>query len=182
MEDGKFSLCVGVRGLACWLVVVCVAGALLGCRSSRSSSAESVREGHALVSDSARVGVAECASASAEESADTAELLSRGQNRVTFLRDSAGRIVEIRAQGVTRIKSSLRTSDLRRRWFYGLNATRCSEAAAEVDSVVEEKAETATDAQVGVPLMVRLGCLLVAVVIFFYVGDYIYRRWKERRR
>lgn len=170
---------LGTGHLLCVLYLFVGMVSLAACRSSRTSLEMGRSEEHAAVNEIVSVGTVGNTAAASEERADTAAVRADDNSVFTISRDSAGRITQVVASRFTRIVSSGRSRIDRDRWFYGLNATRCSEASAQVDSVVEKKTEAASAAEVRVPLMVRVGWCLVALVIIFYIADYIYRRWIE---
>ncbi len=179
MNDERFFLRRRARFVVACALLIVSAG---GCRSSRSSVEETSSELRVSVSDSDVTEAVGVSAAAGEARSDSSEIRTDARGVVSIARDSAGRIVGIRAERVAEIKSAVRVLDTRSRWFYGLNATRSSEAAASVVTVGEEKKEAAAETQVRVPLMVRLLWIVVAVVIVFYVGDFIFRRWNGRWR
>lgn len=173
---------LGTGHLLCVLYLFVGMVSLAACRSSRTSLEMGHSEGHAAVNEIVSVGTVGHTATASEERADTEAVRADDNSVFTISRDSAGRITQVVASRFTRIVSSGRSRTDRDRWFYGLNATRSSEASAQVDSVVEKKTEAASAAEVRVPLMVRVGWCLVVMVIMFYIGDYIYRKWIERKR
>lgn len=173
---------LGTGHLLCVLYLFVGMVSLAACRSSRTSVEETHREARAAVSEIEKTGAVGHTAAASEERTDTTEFRADENSVYTILRDSAGRITQVAASRFTSIVSAGRSRTDRDRWFYGLNATRCSEASAKVDSVVEKKTEATANAEVRVPLMVRVGWCLVIMVIMFYIGDYIYRKWIERKR
>jgi len=184
MKHG-ISYKVGVkrrRSLLCGLLCLSVIlVSLAACRSSRNTVEETHREVHAAVSEVNKNDTLQGASAARQEQTDTAELRADERAVIKLTRDSVGRIIEIQSRRSAKVKANTKRKSERDHWFYGLNATRYSEASDSVDSVTQKKEETTKEVKVGIPLECLIGWSIVAAMMLFYTGDYIYRLWKKRK-
>lgn len=165
-------------GLLCLSVVLV---SLAACRSSRNAVEETHREVHTAVSEIKSNDTLQSTAHARQEQTDTAELRADERAVINLKRDSAGRVIEIRAERSAKVKANTKRKSERDRWFYGLNATRYSEASDSVDSVTQKKEETTKEVKVGVPLECLIGWSIVAALILFYTGDWIYRLWKKKQ-
>lgn len=165
-------------GLLCLSVVLV---SLAACRTSRNTVEETHREVHTAVSEVNKNDTLQSAATARQEQTDTAELRADERAIIKLTRDSVGRIIEIHSTRSAKVNANTKRKSERDRWFYGLNATRYSEASDSVDSVTQKKEETTKEVKVGIPLECLIGWSIVAAMIFFYTGDYIYRLWKKRK-
>lgn len=184
MKHG-ISYKVGVkrrRSLLCGLLCLSVIlVSLAACRSSRNTVEETHREVHTAVSEVNQNDTIQSAATARQEQTDTAELRADERAVIKLTRDSVGRIIEIHSARSAKVNANTKRKSERDRWFYGLNATRYSEASDSVDSVTQKKEETSKEVKVGIPLECLIGWSIVAALILFYTGDYIYRLWKKRK-
>ena len=184
MKNGT-SRKVGVKrlyallcGLLCLSVVLV---SLAACRSSRNTVEETHREVHTAVSEVNKNDTLQSAATARQEKTDTAELRADERAVIKLTRDSVGRIIEIHSTRSAKVNANTKRKSERDRWFYGLNATRYSEASGSVDSLAKKKEEVKEEVKVGIPLECLIGWSIVAALILFYTGDYIYRLWKKRK-
>lgn len=184
MKHG-ISYKVGVkrrRSLLCGLLCLSVIlVSLAACRSSRNTVEETHREVHTVVSEVNQNDTLQSTATSRQEQTDTAELRADERAVIKLTRDSVGRIIEIHSTRSAKVNANTKRKSERDRWFYGLNATRYSEASDSVDSVTQKKEETTKEVKVGIPLECLIGWSIVAALILFYTGDYIYRLWKKKK-
>ena len=184
MKHG-ISYKVGVkrrRSLLCGLLCLSVIlVSLAACRSSRNTVEETHREVHTAVSEVNQNDTLQSAATARQEQTDTAELRADERAVIKLTRDSVGRIVEIHSTRSAKVNANTKRKSERDRWFYGLNATRYSEASGSVDSLTKKKEEVKEEVKVGIPLECLIGWSIVAAMILFYTGDYIYRLWKKRK-
>lgn len=185
MKHGKYNFgyrlrALSTRTLFCACLVAClIAG---GCRSSRNSVEETHREVHTAVKDGFTTDTLNATATTRETQTDTATVRADERAVICLKRDSAGRVVEIRTERSAKVNANVSRKTDRDRWFYGLNATRSSEASGSVDSVTKKKEEITKEVNVGIPLECLIGWSIVALLILFYTRDYIYRIWKRRRK
>lgn len=165
-------------GLLCLSVVLV---SLAACRSSRNTVEETHREVHTAVSEVNKNDTLQSAATARQEQTDTAELRADERAVIKLTRDSVGRIIEIHSTRSAKVNANTKRKSERDRWFYGLNATRYSEATGSVDSLAKKKEEVKEEVKVGIPLECLIGWSIVAALILFYTGDYIYRLWKKRK-
>lgn len=184
MKHG-ISYKVGVkrrRSLLCGLLCLSVIlVSLAACRSSRNTVEETHREVHTAVSEVNQNDTLQSAATARQEQTDTAELRADERAVIKLTRDSVGRIIEIHSARSAKVNANTKRKSERDRWFYGLNATRYSEASDSVDSVTQKKEETTKEVKVGIPLECLIGWSIIAALILFYTGDYIYRLWEKRK-
>lgn len=184
MKHG-ISYKVGVkrrRSLLCGLLCLSVIlVSLAACRSSRNTVEETHREVHTAVSEVNQNDTLQSAATARQEQTDTAELRADERAVIKLTRDSVGRIIEIHSARSAKVNANTKRKSERDRWFYGLNATRYSEASDSVDSVTQKKEETTKEVKVGIPLECLIGWSIIAALILFYTGDYIYRLWKKKK-
>lgn len=181
--NGKFYRRYRVCPLSgCTLLLYClIAGLYLcGCRSTRNSVEKTRGEIHTAVKESITTDTLHTATAASEESRDSTEVRSDERAIIKIKRDSVGRIVEINAARNEKVSANIKRKTERDRWFYGLNATRYSEASDSVDSFTQTKKEEKKDHKFGTTLGAYIGLSLFAFIILFYIGYYIYRLWKRK--
>lgn len=185
MKNGKYYFGYRVCTRFSWVALYCSVIACLlvvGCRSSRNSVEEKHREVHTAVKESFTTDTLNASAATYETQADTAALRADERAIISLKRDSTGRVVEIRTERRTNVNANISRKTERDRWFYGLNATRCSENSRSMDSVTKEKEEVTKEVKVGIPLECLIGWSIVVLLMLFYAGDYIYRIWKRKRK
>lgn len=183
MKNGKYYLGYRFRAWLPWVAllsgfIACLL--VVGCRSSRNSVEETHREVHTAVKEGFTTDTLNATAATCETQTDTAALRSDERAVISLKRDSAGRVVEIHTERRANVKANVSRKTERDRWFYCLNATRYSEASDSVDSVTKKKEEATEEVKVGISLECLIGWSIVAFLILFYTGDYIYRLWKKR--
>ncbi len=185
MNNGKYYLGSRLRALLCRVALL---GGLLacllvvGCRSSRNTVEETNREVHTAVKETFTTDTLDTAATSHETQTDTATVRADERAVISLKRDSAGRVVEIRTERSAKVNANVSRKTDRDRWFYGLNATRSSEASGSEASVTKKKEEVTKEVKVGIPLECLIGWSIVALLIIFYTGDYIYRLWQRKRK
>lgn len=185
MKHGKYNFGYRLRALLPWValfssVIACLL--VVGCRSTRNSVEETHREVHTAVKEGFTTDTLNATAATRETHTDTAAVRADERAVISLKRDSAGRVVEIRTERSAKVNANVSQKTDRDRWFYGLNATRSSEASGSVDSVTKKKEEITKEVNVGIPLECLIGWSIVALLILFYTGDYIYRIWKRKRK
>ena len=185
MKHGIYNFGYRLRALLCRValfsgLIACLL--FVGCRSSRNSVEETNREIHAAVKETFNTDTVNTATTSSETQTDTSTVSADERAVISLKRDSAGRVVEILSERSAKVSANFQRKTDRDRWFYGLNATRCSEASGSVDSVTKKKEEITKEVNVGIPLECLIGWSIVALLILFYAGDYIYRIWKRNRK
>lgn len=152
---------------------------LCGCRSSRHTVEETRGELHASVSkvdsdDSIRIA------ATAGEAEFLCDSVSSSEFAVVSIdRDKAGRIVKI----VSSLKAHLRANAFRQRSGSGAvmasGSSHRAAGAATLDSISATKKETAQEIKVKTPLEVVLVLITAAVIVLFYLYDWICGLWKK---
>lgn len=181
---------VGVKrlyALLCGLLCLSVAlVSLAGCRSSRNTVEETHREVHTAVSEVNQNDTLQSAATARQEQTDTAELRADERAVIKLTRDSVGRIIEIHSTRSAKVNANTKRKSERDRWFYGLNATRYSEASGSVDSLTQKKEETTKKVKVGIPLetLIGSGLLLLVIIYLIYVffADILVPWIRQRRK
>ena len=177
----RYRLCP-LSGWALFLYCLIAGLSLCGCRTTHNTVEETRGEFHTTVatSNTATTDTLHTATGAHEEQTDTAEVRADQHTTIKIQRDSVGRIIEIVAKRSEKVSANTKRNTERDRWFYGLNATRHSEASGSVDSFAQTKKEEKKDYKFGTPLETYIGLSLCALIILFYIGDYIYRLWKRK--
>lgn len=186
VTNGKFNRRYRLCPLTgCFLFLYClIAGlSLCGCRSTRNTVEEARGEIHTTVAENntATTDTLHTATTAHEEQTDTAEVRADQHSTIKIQRDSVGRIIEIVAKRSGKVSANTKHHTERDRWFYGLNATRHSEASGSVDSFAQTKKEEKKDYKFGPSLETGVGLTILAVVILLYIGDYIVRLWRKKK-
>lgn len=163
-------------GILCCLGLM---ASLCGCRSSRHTVEETQGELHASVSkvdsdDSIRVA------ATAGEAEFLCDSVSSSEFAViTIERDTAGRVIRINRS----VKADSRASASRQLSgsgsFMASGASHRVSVAAMLDSISATKKETAQEIKVKIPLEVVLVLITAAVIVLFYLYDWICGLWKK---
>lgn len=163
MKNGKSYISHRFRPLSnrAFICACVVAGLFfVGCRSSRNSVEETYQEVHAAIQESFTADTLNAAATSSETRTDTATIRADERAIISLKRDSAGRVVEIIAERSAKVDANTKRKTDRDHWFYGLNATRYSEASGSVDSVTKEKEEVTQEVDVSPPVgLVVLWCV-----------------------
>lgn len=183
--NGKFNRRYRLWSLTGWaLYLYCfIAGlSLCGCRSTRNTMEETRGEIHTSVKEcvTTTTDTLHTATAASEESTDSTEIYADERAIIRIKRDSVGRIVEIDAARSGKVSANTKRKTECDSRFDSLNAMRHSETSDSVDSFMQTKKEEKKDYQFGTPLETYIGLSLCALVILFYIGDYIYRQWKRK--
>lgn len=170
--------------------LVCIAAACLGilfsCRSTKEVVEETTIQAVSEYSADSTFNAAATAEKTTENRADSSNVRADERGRVEIERDSAGRPIVIlwnldwRLQG----KNTMQTE--KGKWFYGLNATRHSEASGKTDTDTKKKKETKTEVDPSIPLETIIGTALLGFtllyVIYVIIADHVWPWIKERRR
>lgn len=152
----------------------CIACLLfVGCRSSRNSVAETHREVHTAVKEGFTADTLNSAISSSEMQTDTATLHADERAVISITRDSAGRVVEIRAERHAKVNANVSRKADSDSQFYGFNATCYSETSGSVDSVTKKKEEAKTEVKIGIPLGSIIIWGLAAMVVIYLMYCFI---------
>lgn len=184
MKNGKYYLGYRLRSLSnraflCACVVAClIAG---GCRSSRNVVQESETIEHNEFNTSEKNESVHSEANDTICQRDTIKGNSGERGRIDIERDTAGRPVVILWAVNSNFSAEASTETLKKGIFDLRGSTNNAEASGSVDSHTEKKEETTEEVKVGIPLECLIGWSIVAAVILFYIGDYIYRLWKKRQ-
>lgn len=185
MKHGKYNFgyrlrALSTRTLFCACLVAClIAG---GCRSSRNLVQETdtiehiefnSSEGNESIHSEATDSI--CQRDSIKGSA-----VERG--RIDIERDSAGLPVVIVWNVQTDFSAEASTEKIETGLFDLRRKSNNAEASGSEDSVTKKKEEITKEVNVGIPLECLIGWSIVALLILFYTGNYIYRIWKRKRK
>ena len=166
-----------IPGILCLCLIMAV---MAGCRKSQDMVEETYGEKHTTVSGSLAADTLHTAATSSEENTDSAEICAVDRAVIRIERDTAGRVIEIRTKRAANIRALAKRRTEQDRKFHGLNVTLRSEASDSVVSFAQTKKEEKKDYKFGTPLETYIGLSLCALIILFYIGDYIYRLWKRK--
>ena len=162
------------------LVVIIVSLLCEGCRSSRKTVEETCAEIHATLKENVTADTLHTTAATHEVGKDSAEVRADERALIKIKRDTAGRVVEIDAARIGKVKSIAKRKTDRDFWFYGLNATRSSEAAQSVGAIAQKKKETDKEVKTSKPLDFVIGGSVVLIILILFLVDVIYRLWKRK--
>lgn len=184
MKNGKYNLGYRLRPLSNWafLLACLITGSIVGgCRSSRSVVQEiETTEHRATESYDTNDSIFSEANDSICQR-ETIKGSSGERGRIDIERDTAGRPVVILWAVNSDFSAEASTESLGKGIFNLRSSSHHSEASDSVDSVTQKKEETTKEVKVGIPLECLIGWSIVAAMILFYTGDYIYRLWKKRK-
>lgn len=184
MKNGKYNFgyrlrALSTRTLFCACLVAClIAG---GCRSSRNLVQETdtiehiefnSSEGNESIHSEANDSICQ---------RDTIKSSAGERGRIDIERDSAGLPVVIVWNVQTDFSAEASTEKIETGLFDLRRKSDNTEASGAVDSLAKKKEETTKEVKVGIPLECLIGWSIVAALILFYTGDYIYRLWKKRK-
>lgn len=182
--NGKYYIGNRLRSLAnrtllCACVIAClVAG---GCRSSRSIVQETEAIEHHEYNDTEKNESFHGEANDTICQRDSIKGSAGERGRIDIERDSTGRPVVILWNVNSDFSAEASTETLGKGLFTLRATSNKSEASDSVDSVTQKKEETTKEVKVGIPLECLIGWSIVAAMILFYTGDYIYRLWKKRK-
>lgn len=185
MKNGKYNL--GSRShisLRCAALFYSLIACLLigGCRSSRSVVQETETIEHIEFNTSEGNESVHSEASDSICQQDTIKSSAGERGRIDIRRDTAGRPVVILWTVNTNFSAEASTETLKKGIFDLRGSSNNAEASGSVDSVTKEKEETTEEINVGIPLECLIGGSIVVLLILFYAGDYIYRRWKRKRK
>lgn len=171
-------------------VLVCLAavclGILFGCRSTKEVTEETSIQAVSESSADSTFNTAAFAEKTIENRADSSNVCADERGRVEIERDSAGRPVVIIWNHDWRLQGNNTMQEEKGKWFYGLNATRHSEASGKTDTDTKKKKEAKTEVDPSIPLETIVGTAVVGFgllyVIYIMIADHIWPWIKERRR
>lgn len=184
MKNGKYYIANRLRSLASrTLLCACVIAGLVagGCRSSRSvvQETETVEHQYSESHDTNDSIFIASGDTVCQRDSITGSAGERG--RIEIERDSTGRPVVI-LWNVNSDFSAEAAMETLGKGLFTLRATsNNSEASDSVDSLTKKKEEIKKDVKVGIPLEEILAVIIIASLILFYTGDYIYRLWKKKK-
>lgn len=166
-------------GLLCCLGLI---ASLCGCRSSRHTVEKTQGALHASVSNVDSSYTLRVAAAAGEAEFLCDSVSSSEFAVVSIDRDTAGRIVKI----VRSLKAHIGANAFRQ--WSGSGAVMASgtshraAGAATLDSISATEKETAKEFKVKTPLEVVLVLIAAAVMVLFYLYDWICRLWEKHCR
>lgn len=154
--------------------------ALGGCRTSSKVVEETHEQTFTSFRDKTETNTQSGAATTSEERTDSSQIEADRRTSIEIKRDSAGRIIEIQTACRTDIKGNAHVRTEGNFRLYGMQEESCSEVADSVVSFNQTKKEEKKDYKFGTPLETYIGLSLCALIILFYIGDYIYRLWKRK--
>jgi len=171
-------------------VLVCIAaacfGILFGCRSTKGAVEETTIQEVSESSADSTFNAAATAEKTKETRADSSNVRADERGRVEIERDSAGRPTVIIWNYDWRLHGANTMQTEKCKWFYGLNATRHSEASGKTDTDTKKKKETKTEVDPSIPLETLIGTALlgftVLYVIYVIIADHVWPWIKNRRQ
>ena len=203
---GGMDSSVGGYGIRLLSVLVFFILAILpACRSHKKMATETLVETHKEMATETLVETHESgrertdsnsqqmSAASEENTSDTTRILSHTVTSVVVTRDSAGRILGIRAE---RKEDQSGYRGTRRTQTADLESTQHSKSSEVADSTYrksekkekkekneknEKKEKKETSSGSGRAIEFLIGMSLVGFVIGCYIGDYIFKLWKRKR-
>lgn len=168
------------------MLCMCAVGAFGGCRTVRNIAEETTTQSFSEYSSDSALSTAATAEKTTETRSDSSNVLADERGRVEIERDSAGRPVVLIWNLDWRLQGNNTMQTEKGRWFYGLNATRHSEASGETGTVSKKKEETETVVDPSIPLDaildVSLKGLLVLLLAIYLIIDFLYPWIKKHRR
>ncbi len=168
--------------VCCTMCILVILVSLAACRSSRNVVEKTHGEIHATFKETAETDTVRATTATSETHTDSINSRADEQGSVTIHRDSAGRAVRINWRiraDFEKIKRAVSAQNLR---LYESKESRSSENSENVDYVDTKKEEISEEIDTSIPLECLIGWSIVALLILFYTGDYIYRIWKRKRK
>lgn len=185
MRNGKYHQSRDRHLIAMFCGILCLFVALVclpACRSSRN-----------MVSESTTVGHQESESYNANdsifgESSDsvyrraTGTACSRERGHIDIKRDTAGYPVLISWTVDSNFSGNSTAQQTSENLFTLRGSSNGAKSSGSVDSVNEKKEETQTEVKAGIPLEVRIVCIIAVIVVLFYLGDWIYRLWERHQK
>ena len=179
---GGMDSSVGGYGIRLLPVLVLFILAILpACRSHKEMAKETLVETHESGRERTDSNSLQVSAASEESTCDTTRILSHTVASVVVTRDSAGRILGIRAE---RKEDRTGYRGTRRTQAAGLESSQQSKSSEVADSThrkSEKKEKKETSSGSGRAIEFVIGMLLVGFVAGCYIGDYIFRLWKKKR-
>lgn len=173
------------RRLLFFMALVLVGSAFNSCKSSRNMVEETRTEFHYTGQDSTRVDSVLMGGNDRSSESDTTNISTDVRGSVEIMRDSAGRPIFIYWTYAGNLSTLSKRDKEAQNWFYGLNATRHSEAASSVDSVNEKTEEVAQDVDTRISLDKIIGPRLLGLVllylIYLFIADIIWPWIKQKR-
>ena len=185
MKHGKYNFgyrlrALSTRTLFCACLVAClIAG---GCRSSRNVVQESETIEHNEFNTSEKNESVHSEANDTICQRDTIKGDAVEHGRIDIKRDTAGRPVVILWNVNTNFSAEASTEKIETGLFDLRRKSNNSEDSGSVDSVTKKKEEVTKEVKVGIPLECLIGWSIVALLIIFYTGDYIYRLWQRKRK
>lgn len=180
-SNGPYRLCP----LSNWaLLLYClIAGlSLCGCRSTRNTVEETHREIQTDIKETISADTLQTATTASESLKDSAELRATEHAIIKIMRDTSGRIIEIVATRTAEVgANSIRNAECNQ-WLYSTNASYRTEASDAENTITQKKKETQKEFKAGAYLERTITICLAALIIFFYIGDYLYKLWKKKQQ
>ena len=163
------------------VLVLFILAILPACRSHKEMATETLVETHESGRERTDSNSLQVSAASEESTSDTTRMVSHTVASVVVTRDSAGKIIEIRAERRGEQKGY---RDTRRTQVAELESSQQSKSSEVADSTYrksEKKEKKETSSGSGRAIEFVIGMLLVGFVIGCYIGDYIFKLWKKKR-
>lgn len=171
--------------LFCLLVLAAALFLLCSCKSTRNIVETAVAEQHEKHTDSITVDSVFVATVEHDSGRDTTNAAADERGSIEIKRDSIGQPIRIIWHYSGLYKADKKFESEKSRWFYGLNSTRYSEAAASVDSVNEKTEEVAQEVDTRISLENIIGPGLLGLVILYLIyvffADIVWPWIKQKR-